>query len=94
MKWSEWRDSNSRPSGPKPDALPGCATLRRGIVYRLSGTNSSLVVAPPKNNLTGDAALFTVHFAASIPRAPIQLAIQAAIQPAAQATFPARYRAV
>ena len=22
-------DSNSRPSGPKPDALPGCATLRR-----------------------------------------------------------------
>ena len=28
-KWSEWRDSNSRPSGPKPDALPGCATLRR-----------------------------------------------------------------
>ena len=29
-KWSEWRDSNSRPSGPKPDALPDCATLRRG----------------------------------------------------------------
>ena len=28
-KWSEWRDSNPRPSGPKPDALPGCATLRR-----------------------------------------------------------------
>ena len=27
-KWSEWRDSNSRPSGPKPDALPDCATLR------------------------------------------------------------------
>src|SRR5690606_19687037 len=26
--WSEWRDSNSRPSGPKPDALPDCATLR------------------------------------------------------------------
>ena len=29
--WSEWRDSNSRPSGPKPDALPGCATLRRDV---------------------------------------------------------------
>jgi hypothetical protein len=29
-KWSEWRDSNSRPSGPKPDALPDCATLRNG----------------------------------------------------------------
>ena len=27
-KWSERRDSNSRPSGPKPDALPDCATLR------------------------------------------------------------------
>ena len=26
--WSEWQDSNLRPSGPKPDALPGCATLR------------------------------------------------------------------
>ncbi len=25
----EWRDSNSRPSGPQPDALPDCATLRR-----------------------------------------------------------------
>ena len=31
-KWSEWRDSNSRPSGPKPDALPGCATLRRCLL--------------------------------------------------------------
>jgi hypothetical protein len=29
QRWSEWRDSNPRPSGPKPDALPGCATLRR-----------------------------------------------------------------
>ena len=28
-KWSEWQDSNLRPSGPKPDALPGCATLRK-----------------------------------------------------------------
>ena len=27
-RWSEWRDSNPRPSGPKPDALPSCATLR------------------------------------------------------------------
>ena len=29
--WSERRDSNSRPSAPKADALPGCATLRRRI---------------------------------------------------------------
>ena len=28
-KWSERRDSNSRPSAPKADALPDCATLRR-----------------------------------------------------------------
>lgn len=28
--WSEQRDSNPRPSGPKPDALPGCAMLRHG----------------------------------------------------------------
>ncbi len=26
--WSGQRDSNSRPSGPKPDALPGCAMPR------------------------------------------------------------------
>ncbi len=26
--WSEQRDSNSRPFGPKPNALPGCAMLR------------------------------------------------------------------
>ena len=29
QKWSEQRDSNPRPSGPKPDALPGCAMLRQ-----------------------------------------------------------------
>ncbi len=33
-KWSERRDSNTRPSGPKPDALPGCATLRRLVESR------------------------------------------------------------
>ncbi|ABE04226.1 unknown [Rickettsia bellii RML369-C] len=32
-KWSGRRDSNSRPSGPKPDALPGCATPRELISY-------------------------------------------------------------
>ena len=26
--WSGRQDSNLRPSGPKPDALPGCATPR------------------------------------------------------------------
>ena len=35
-KWSEWRDSNPRPSGPKPDALPSCATLRYLLYLSLS----------------------------------------------------------
>ena len=28
FKWSGRQDLNLRPSGPKPDALPGCATPR------------------------------------------------------------------
>ncbi|EPH41698.1 hypothetical protein STRAU_5235 [Streptomyces aurantiacus JA 4570] len=27
--WSGWRDLNPRPSAPKADALPSCATPRR-----------------------------------------------------------------
>src|SRR6185437_1687338 len=34
--WSERRDLNTRPSAPKADALPGCATLRRLPVSRSS----------------------------------------------------------
>ena len=30
-KWSEWRDLNPRPPGPKPDTLPSCATLRKSV---------------------------------------------------------------
>jgi hypothetical protein len=29
--WSEYKDSNLGPPGPKPGALPGCATLRNKI---------------------------------------------------------------
>ena len=32
--WSGRQDSNLRPSGPKPDALPGCATPRPGSWLR------------------------------------------------------------
>ena len=44
LSWSERQDSNLRPSGPKPDALPTCATLRREEVTkefccRLQGKN-------------------------------------------------------
>src|SRR6218665_3987408 len=34
-RWSERRDSNSRPPAPKADALPGCATLRWPAFYTL-----------------------------------------------------------
>ena len=33
-KWSEYKDSNLGPPGPKPGALPDCATLRlRPLLY-------------------------------------------------------------
>ena len=31
LRWSGRRDSNPRPSAPKADALPGCATPRRAL---------------------------------------------------------------
>ncbi len=33
LRWSVKRDSNPRPSGPKPDALPSCAIHR--VLYSL-----------------------------------------------------------
>ena len=33
LLWSEQRDLNPRPSGPKPDALPSCAMLRKSILH-------------------------------------------------------------
>ena len=32
--WSEYKDSNLGPPGPKPGALPDCATLRKNAVER------------------------------------------------------------
>ena len=40
-KWSERKDSNLRPSGPKPDALPDCATLRQAS-YSNAGSGEFL----------------------------------------------------
>src|ERR1044072_7808505 len=43
-RWSERQDSNLRPSAPKTDALPGCATLRnigRRLLYRGSKRGST-----------------------------------------------------
>ena len=31
--WSEYKDSNLGPPGPKPGALPDCATLRQVDYY-------------------------------------------------------------
>ena len=31
--WSGWQDLNPRPTGPKPVALPSCATPRNVIIY-------------------------------------------------------------
>ena len=35
-EWSGRRDSNPRPSAPKADALPDCATPRLLLVYRIA----------------------------------------------------------
>ena len=32
ISWSEYKDSNFGPPGPKPGALPDCATLRMKLV--------------------------------------------------------------
>ena len=33
LKWSEYKDSNLGPPGPKPGALPDCATLRINLTW-------------------------------------------------------------
>ncbi len=51
--WSEYKDSNLGPSGPKPDALPGCATLRLNWCLRResnSHPNVRSVVSYPLND--------------------------------------------
>ena len=36
-KWSVMQDSNLRPLGPKPSALPSCANHRFQFLYHLNG---------------------------------------------------------
>ena len=47
---SEWRDSNPRPPGPKPGALPSCATFRVVLYWQVCspGLRSPLLVDRPK----------------------------------------------
>src|SRR5215212_10847096 len=47
--WSGRRDSNSRPTGPKPVALPGCATPRT------AGIVEATLLATLSAHLVGDA---------------------------------------
>src|SRR5262252_1753882 len=44
LSWSGRRDSNPRPSGPKPLALPDCATARGGARYRAAATLTSALL--------------------------------------------------
>ncbi len=43
--WSEYKDSNLGPPGPKPGALPGCATLRKMKLYSKHHTRHAFCCA-------------------------------------------------
>jgi hypothetical protein len=48
LKESGWQDSNLRPLGPKPSAIPGYATPRDGI-FRLSRRKDILFIVTSIN---------------------------------------------
>ena len=52
-KWSRWRDSNPRPHGPKPSALPNCATPRFKNWRRRRDSNPRTSLIQP-NPFAGD----------------------------------------
>ena len=50
-RWSEWRDSNSRPYGPEPYALPNCATPRKSysiLFPHIPSSGTTLYCATPR----------------------------------------------
>ena len=47
--WSGREDSNLRPPGPKPGALPGCATPRRRSRYMEAADTATACKPPPEN---------------------------------------------
>src|SRR6476620_2849007 len=54
--WSEYKDSNLGPPGPKPGALPGCATLRETKLYSISNSWSiSTAIKTLANYLSGNS---------------------------------------
>lgn len=42
LRWSEWWNSNPRPPGPEPGALPDCATFRKGAEREGGGVGRPL----------------------------------------------------
>src|SRR6266542_3094873 len=65
VKWSGRRDSNPRPSGPKPDALPGCATPRLPVIIPQEFIPHPLTTAGSQRTLAGMSRLAAACF--SIP---------------------------
>lgn len=48
---SEWRDSNPRPPGPKPGALPSCATFRvAGLLFEPQITSANVIGPKSKSD--------------------------------------------
>ena len=54
IQWSGRRDSNPRPSAPKADALPDCATPRLSKLYRSERLNLRLPQEPRREPHDGD----------------------------------------
>ena len=54
LTWSEYKDSNLGPPGPKPGALPDCATLRNmdGLLTQMT-LNELLIVIFHTIRVTG-----------------------------------------
>ena len=61
--WSGWQDSNLRPSGPKPDALPNCATSRRMFSAVLLSPNDLYIIAKIFNFVNLDYSRLCLFFA-------------------------------
>ena len=47
LKWSGWQDLNLRPSAPKADALPSCATSRKSFMARRPGLEPGMKGSKP-----------------------------------------------
>jgi hypothetical protein len=62
-KWSGRQDSNLRPSGPKPDALPGCATPRQGSLVQQCTSHWLATQSPERTKAGGPGGTRTPDLA-------------------------------